>query len=121
MKKLIMAAMIATMMSAPVHAACEGGTEVGGFCISDFTMNWWTAYAWCKGNNRTFATIYDVCPNWTGSTGGNQCGRTVSSYNRGMAWTATAYGTDKAHRVNLADGSVKITSGRDIAWPAICK
>ena len=46
---------------------CIGGTIITGkdtnrsFCLSDKTMNWWTAHQWCIGNGRMLAHPDNLC------------------------------------------------------------
>ena len=91
-------------------AACEGGTEVEGFCMSGIDLNWWSAANWCKANGMHLATIYEVCPDWDGNTGTGNCGRTFS-FNE-TSWTATVSGNNSAFYFNPSSGNVANHSGR---------
>lgn len=74
-------------------ATCEGGTLATGengheYCQSNNYMNWWSAYTWCEANGRHMASIYEICPEWDGSTGEYKC----ANYNGNFSycWTSTA-------------------------------
>ncbi len=111
MKKILLATIVAAFMATSAHAACEGGTlsDDGQFCISDITLNWWSASNWCKANGRHLATMYEVCPDWDGNTGGGKCPVIASSISK-TAWTATASGRDNAFYVNPSNGLVTYSS-----------
>ena len=103
MKILTILAIVAIAFNiAQAHAeSCEGGTLRTGdnghvYCQSDNTMNWWSAYTWCGAQGRHLATMYEVCPEWDGSTGdGKNCNLNSFSTNY-CTWSATALNTDKA-------------------------
>lgn len=121
MKKILLATVMAIVMTTSAHAACEGGTlsDDGKFCISNIDLNWWSAANWCKANGRHLATIYEVCPDWDGNTGNGKCPVIASSINR-SAWTATASGSDLVFRVNPSDGHVSYNL-RDGTLRALCQ
>lgn len=90
---------------AQAHAeSCEGGTLQTGdnghvYCQSNNTMNWWSAYTWCEAQGRHLATMYEMCPEWDGSTGdGKNCNLNTFS-NNVCNWSSTALNTDKAFYV----------------------
>lgn len=101
-KKLLLMCLVGLMSAIPTYAACNGGTQVTGtsgtFCKSNVKLNWWSASAWCKANGLRLATVYEVCPSWDGTEGG-ECSE-MSNYNDGYAWTATAFGSTHAFRLN---------------------
>ena len=119
MKKILLATVIALFTAAPVMAACEGGTESNGVCISNIRLNWWSAANWCKANGRHLATIYEVCPDWDGNSGAGKCPVIASSINS-SAWTATASGSDYAFIVHLSSGDMAYTPRRETLH-ALCK
>lgn len=52
----------------PLQAqTCTGGQIITGkdttrsFCLSNNTMNWWSAFQWCKSNGRTLASPDNAC------------------------------------------------------------
>ena len=105
------------MLSTPAIAACNGGTEASGFCISRIQLNWWSAANWCKANGMHLATIYEVCPDWNGNTGSGKCGRTFSL--KGNGRVATTRGSIYAFYVDPSEGEVgfSVKSGNN---PALC-
>ena len=111
MKKILLATVMAIVMTTSAHAACEGGTlsDDGKFCISNIELNWWSASNWCKANGRHLATIYEVCPDWDGNTGEGKCPVIASSISR-SAWTATASGSDYAFNIYPSNGNVYNTN-----------
>ena len=97
-KKLLFTCLIGLLFSTSAYAKCDGGTEVGSFCLSNVTLNWWSASSWCKANEREMATIYDLCPNWDG-TEKYKC----SAIGNRELWTSTAYSDYKGIKLG-ADG-----------------
>ena len=68
MKKVLFIFASILILSTTSHAqTCIGGTIITGrdpnrsFCLSDKTMNWWTAHQWCAGNGRTLAHPDKLC------------------------------------------------------------
>ena len=84
------------------HAeSCEGGTLQTGdnghvFCQSNNNMNWWSAYTWCEAQGRHLATMYEMCPEWDGSTGDRNNCNLNSFSNNNYNWSATARNTNEA-------------------------
>ena len=119
MKKILLATVIALFTATPVMAACEGGTESNGFCISNIRLNWWSAAAWCKANGRRLVTMSEVCPDWDGNTGMQKCSWIAGS-DSGEAWTATSGGSGSAFTV---DPSYRDVQNRNLSWtfPALCQ
>ena len=119
MKKILLATVIALVTATPVMAACEGGTEVKGFCISDITLNWWSAANWCKANGRRLATMYEVCPGWDEKVGTGKCPVITSSIGP-YAWTATANNSNYAFFIDPSTGFVD-SGDRSYLDHALCK
>ncbi len=130
MKKLLVAMIFTMMMSnmgnaedcingTPLTAPLNGSTHE--YCYSGIDLNWWSAQAWCEANGRTLASIYDICPNWNGSSGSARaCGYTDSSFGTIFFWTSTAVGTSEAVMVVLNDGWTKFES-RGTPHVAFCR
>lgn len=119
MKKILLATIVAAFMATSAHAACEGGTESNGFCISNIGLNWWSAANWCKANGMHLVTIYEVCPDWDGNMGSEKCSvidSSISSY----LWTATARGDNDAFYVRPSDNRVG-SYYRNETYCALCK
>ncbi len=121
MKKMILSMCIMALCSGTAYAACNGGTMRGGFCVSNVTMNWWSAASWCQANGSSLATIYDACPDWDGNMGDGKCGRIIDSSWGNWVWTSTASGTSHAYRVLLSSGSVNDHAYRDGLYYALCR
>ena len=101
-KLLTLAAVTAIVFSiAQVQAAtCEGGSlakDNNGheYCQSKNAMNWWSAYTWCESQGRRLVSMYELCPNWDGSTGGDKCTNVNDSFND-PGWTSTAFQANNA-------------------------
>ncbi len=108
MKKILLATIVAAFMATSAHAACEGGTlsDDGKFCISNISLNWWSAANWCKANGMHLATMYEACPNWDGNIGTSVNCDTIKSDISTFAWTSTARGDTTAYTLYLNDGRV---------------
>ncbi len=119
MKKIILSLCVFGLLTSTAYAACNGGTERNGFCVSNVHMNWWSAAAWCQSNGRSLATMYDACPNWDGNSG-IRCGRSFVDAVDNSAWTSTALNSNQAFYVRLSDGVVGNNTRNDTN-PALCK
>ncbi len=105
MKKLLLILALTVALPSIAYAKCDGGTEIEGknkhvYCLSDKQMNWWSAFAWCKANERPLATMDQACNNQNWSSG---CANMKISIEK-WAWTAIASGDDKAYGVGLNGG-----------------
>ena len=139
--KLIMGMMTAIMMLAAVCTPAGAGPEcVGGtliksnvsgtsgapstctaekcpspvktFCKSNETMNWWTAFNWCKSNGGTLANFTSMCPD-TPIVVNNVDGACPALQGVGSSawmWSSLGYGSNSAIRVNLSSGAVGSTT-----------
>ena len=121
MKKILLATVMAIVMTTSAHAACEGGTlsDDGKFCISNITINWWSASNWCKANGRRLATMYEVCPGWDENVGTGKCPVITSSIGP-YAWTATANNSNYAFFIDPSTGFVD-SGDRSYLDHALCK
>ncbi len=128
MKLLTFTAIVAgilTIGSAANAATCEGGTLATGengheYCRSNLRMNWWSAYAWCEANGRHMASMYEICPDWDGSTGENKCTNYNSQLKSGL-WTSTPYQADKAFKITEWRKSVGLDNRTDSSnYYALC-
>ncbi len=107
MKKLLLILTLSIALPNIAMADCAGGEEKPGknghvYCISNQTMNWWSAFAWCKANKRHLVTLDEACNNQSWSGG---CTNMSIGINR-TAWTAIASGDSSAYYVQLSNGSV---------------
>lgn len=92
------------MMSLPVEAVCQKGTEITGknghvYCMSKIDMNWYTAFAWCDTQGRSLVTVEQLCDiddtqTWDGNIGEGVCPNTVDITFPRELWTARPYGSN---------------------------
>ena len=120
MKKLLLILALTVVLPSMAYAKCDGGTELEGknkhvYCVSNQDMNWWSAFAWCKANERPLATLAQACNNQNWSSG---CTNMSIGINR-TAWTAIASGDSSAYRVDLNYGTVATITRTDNR-PALC-
>ena len=120
MKKILLATVIALFTATPVMAACEGGTESNGFCISNIELNWWSASNWCKANGRHLATMYEACPDWDGNIGYGKCPVIASSIDS-YIWTATVKDSEYTFFVNPSNGNVEYRISRVSNARGLCQ
>ena len=116
---------------AMAYTSCVGGTEITAnvytdadapdtctaeycpssaksFCISNFPMNWWSAFNWCQSNGGTLASFNSACPNTpvrTNNTAG-ACPALQGVGDSKYYWTSMGSGTTTAFNVNLSSGAV---------------
>ena len=101
MRKIFFAMLVATAMSGSAIAACDGGTEIGEFCLSNAELNWWSAENWCQSNGMHLPTIYEVCPGWAGYDEDGiegtfeDCTQTFLKGQK-ICWTATSFNSQSA-------------------------
>ncbi len=105
---------------------CEGGTTVGDFCISkdDGTdLNWWSAAIWCRSQGKQLASMYDICPDWNGTTGSGKCLNSAFQTAKITisAWTSTTNGTSKAFVLKKTGSGTVSVAGRNEKQGAVCK
>ena len=118
-------AAIALNVSGALAETCEGGSLATGengheYCRSNLRMNWWSAYAWCEANSRHMASMYEICPDWDGSTGENKCTNYNSQLENGL-WTSTPYQADKAFKITEWRKSVGLDNRTDSSnYYALC-
>ena len=125
--KLLLACIIGLFSVTSAYAKCDGGTEITNtagttFCRSNVTMNWWSAYAWCRANGLRLATMYEICPSWDGNVGNGKCPE-LSDGDGGWAWSSTVRNVGSAFFVNPSGTVGKLEYGREEAnvIAAICR
>ena len=125
MKKTILAILM-TVAATTAYARLEGCTSENGgalfqgengqsYCISRRTMNWWSAFSWCKGVGGELVTIDDACP----GTGFDTCTNIVGKTG-GPAWLATPSSSEAAYVVAAGTGNVDNYGYRTNAYYALC-
>ena len=93
------------MLSISVSAqTCVGGSIITGddknrsFCISDKTMNWWTAHQWCKSNGRVLVHPDNLC-NYDGESwflAYYGCPNFLKAQTPRAVWTSLSLGDGKS-------------------------
>ena len=123
-KLLTLAAIMAVVFNIAQARAetCESGKLVTGnnghsYCQSKYQMNWWSAYTWCEAQGRHLASMYELCPDWDGSKGGDKCANTNDGFD-GSGWTKTAFQQNYAFTV-YPSGTVD-ADGRTYGRYAFC-
>ena len=114
-----------TLNTSTAFCACEGGTiftAANGdiYCQSNKTMNWWSAYTWCKANGMHQPTIYEMCPDWNGNTGAGCSNMNGST----SGWSATVKSSNQAYRVTgggVNPNKRNFSTGQYTQIYAICK
>ena len=123
MKKIILLTIaIVIVMISNVALACGGVTFLGNsgksYCLSKFTMNWYSAYAWCKDQGMNLIELDTTCGASSGScselalSSAEQSNITAAGGKIGTVWTNTSHTSPTAFVVNLSSGKV-INFGRD--------
>ena len=121
MKKILLVMALSMVLPSVALAACEGGEEITGkngqkYCVSNQTMNWWSAFAWCKANGLHLATLDEACNNQAWSSG---CPNINVGINK-WAWTAIASGDSAAYYVHLYNGGVSTSTRTNNSGYAFC-
>ncbi|MBQ9089583.1 MAG: hypothetical protein IJY58_00840 [Alphaproteobacteria bacterium] len=101
MKKLLLILALTVVLPSMAYAKCDGSTEIEGknkhvYCLSDKPMNWWSAFAWCKANERPLATMAQACnnQNWVEKCSNIAIGKDQS------VWLSIAFEDNKAYIIN---------------------
>ena len=96
--KVLTLALLLTNTSA--WAACENGKPVTisdvNFCVSTFSMNWWSAFSWCESQGGHLASFQEICNMSTPTTTGWINGCIYKSSTLGTSWYSTPQGTSNA-------------------------
>ena len=128
MKKILLT--IAIVMISNVALACGGITIHGNsgksYCLSKFSMNWYTAYAWCKDQGMNLIELDTTCGVTSGScselklSSDEQSNITAAGGKVGNVWTNTSSTSSNARIVNLSFGTTG-TPDRLSNLPAVCQ
>ena len=122
MKKLLFILILSITIPSLTYAKCDGGVETKGknghdYCISDQKMNWWSAFAWCKANERHLVTLDEACNNKPWASSG------CTNFSLGLpsegGWTAIGVDDSKAYRLNFSIGNVA-ADPRTYGHSALC-
>ncbi len=117
------------MMSLPVEAACQKGTEITGknghvYCMSNISVpNWYTAFSWCDAQGRSLVTVEQLCDiddtqTWNGNIGKGECLNMVDMTFSAPLWTARPYGNNVF--ILLSGGTLSSDHRGNIIYKAIC-
>ena len=128
-RKGIVLCMVACLFSLNAYGVCKEGTEVTGknghvYCVSNVTMNWYTAFAWCDTQGRTLATMEQICDideteRWDGNTGEGKCLNMVGAGLNRWAWSSIPSGSTSAFYVHKSTGYVNRYYRADTTY-ALC-
>ena len=102
------------------------------YCLSNKTMNWWNAYAWCDGLKnesgapRHLFRLEDCqCDNKIANCAKNICAEMKGGITNGrtvMSWTATPVDRTYAYAVFLGQGGISSTYNHNAnGIPDLCK
>ena len=114
MRKLILL-ICAILMTSTVANACGGITVKGksgkSYCLSKFTMNWYTAYAWCKDQSMDLIDLDTTCGTNVGTcseltlSSAEQTNITDKGGKVGNVWTNMSNTSSSACYVHLGSGN----------------
>ena len=78
------------------------------FCVSNKTMNWWSAFTWCDSIGGKLASFEHLCPGTPARPNNvaKACPNVTGISERGSTWTSTGWGTNFALNVALGLGHV---------------
>lgn len=118
MKKILLT--IAIVMISNVALACGGITIHGNsgksYCLSKFSMNWYTAYAWCKDQGMNLIELDTTCGASSGCSelvlsSAEKSNITAAGGKVGSVWANTSSTSSQAYNVILTYNNV-IQAGR---------
>ena len=102
-------------MISNVALACGGITIHGKsgktYCLSKFTMNWYTAYAWCKDQGMNLIEADTTCGVTSGTcselalSSAEQSNITAAGGKVGNVWMNTSGTSERAFVVKLSSGN----------------
>ena len=125
-KKLCLIGICITGVMARAECTSDIGTLITGldgtdYCLSKVSLNWWSAYSWCRAVGGTFATVDAVCgPNWEFDNCRNLS--TVTDF--GDAITATPYKSHMTYHLRWmgyrGNYGIRTEHSRRDLVPAIC-
>ena len=122
LKKLLMIGIC--LITLPAMAiTCEEGIAFQGddgtdMCVSKITMNWWSAFSWCRANGLRLASHAQAC---AGNAPASSC---INVYNKtglqGNAWTSNTHGKAQAWAVFLSSQLWSQSPGKAGKYYALC-
>lgn len=143
---LIFAIILGFSTSTMAYTSCVGGREITAnaytdadapdtctadycpspaksFCVSNNSMNWWSAFNWCESNGGTLASFSSSCPDipiLVNNTAG-ACPALQGVGESKYYWTSMGSGSSYAFVVNLSSGAVGSRSRNANATYALCE
>lgn len=128
MKKILLT--LAILMISNVALACGGITITGKsgatYCLSKFSMNWYSAYAWCKDQGKnlidldtTCGTNVSACSELTLSSA-EKSNITAAGGKVSYVWTNTSATSSLAFGVDLSSGNVNGNYRGNVNYFALC-
>lgn len=123
MKKIYLIILLSSMATQVLAETCADGqgTLVVGinkqnYCLSNTTLNWWSAHAWCHSATgvQKLVGLDDICD----CTGFEGCDKSVACPNVkgsswGLAWTSAVYNGEKAYMIDLGSGKIMADGGKN--------
>ena len=123
MQKIILL-ICAVLMISTVANACGGITITGksgkSYCLSKFTMNWYTAYAWCKDQSMDLIELGTTCGTNVGTcselalSSDEQNNIKEKGITIDLVWTNTSNSASYAYYVNLSSGNFYNLKARSV-------
>ena len=110
-------------ISHPAFARLERCTEANNgvlfqgvngtyYCVSTNSMNWWSAFSWCKGVGGELASLDQACPGTGFSSCTNLKERQDIVTGTQSGWLSNPYISSNAYRVQFASGTVDPNANR---------
>ena len=96
------------------------------FCMSNKTMNWWSAFTWCDSIGGKLASFTSACPDTQMATPG-PCPNLKGLSNKGTDWIQTSVGWDTKllFSVSLKTGEIahdsRYTRSSNTDYYALCE
>ena len=127
MKKILLLSCILLFPYASM--ACEG-VNIRGYCISIQTMNWYSAYSWCKEQGMNLLNVEDICPSLSKCpelklSAEEQAQITEKGGTITELWMNTSYTSQKAYSIMVSSGQPNNNlyngNGRMAQYNALCK
>ncbi len=121
MKTMLLSICILFLTSFTVMAACNKGTIVNGYCVSNRTMLFEDAIVFCKENGLHLAQKKEVCPLWDGSTEGGEC-PIISTSLKKACWTAFPENANFQYLIYLSSGLLyRVFPSNQTFYYALCR
>ena len=89
------------------------------YCVSNSTMDWWNAYAWCDAQGKRLFLLDDCGCDWSMDCT-NKCPELISEGSGWHIWTQTHKDSSHAYFVRLRDGLVYYEYAHGQKLKALC-